>query len=161
MNPKPLTTAGTVLGIGMGGFLDGIVAHQLLQIHNMLSNRIPVNTVVNIEINMFWDGLFHTLTWLATAYGLYLLWRAGGRSDVPWSGRHLFGAMLFGWGLFNFVEGIIDHYILQVHFVVQRLGQSPYDLAFVASGLVFMLLGRRMLLPQTGSATATSGGGSR
>jgi uncharacterized membrane protein len=145
MNEKPLTVAGTVLGIGMGGFLDGIVAHQLLQVHNMLSNRIPVNTVVNIEINMFWDGLFHTLTWIATAFGLYLLFRAGATRDVVWSGKHLFGAMLFGWGLFNFVEGIIDHYILQVHFVVQRMGQSAFDAAFVASGVLLMLIGRMLI----------------
>ena len=80
---------------------------------------------------------------------------------MPWSGKHLFGAMLFGWGLFNFVEGILDHYILRVHFVVQRLGQSPFDLAFVASGVVFMLIGRRMLIPQTGGAMASLGGVSR
>lgn len=134
-----------ILGIGMGGFLDGIVAHQLLQIHNMLSNRIPPNTVVNLEINMFWDGLFHLLTWMATALGLYLLFRAGGRSDVPWSGKVLFGAMLFGWGLFNVVEGAIDHHLLQIHHVVQRLGQSSFDVAFLASGIVFMLVGRRMM----------------
>ena len=144
MNSKPLTTAGTVLGIGMGGFLDGIVAHQLLQIHNMLSNRIPVDSLANVEINMFWDGLFHALTWIATAIGLYLLWRAGGRRDVSWSGKQLLGAILFGWGLFNFVEGVIDHYLLQVHFVVQRLGQSGFDIGFLASGVLLMLIGRSL-----------------
>ena len=142
---NPLRTAGVVLGIGMGGFIDGIAAHQLLQIHNMLSARIPVTTLLNAEINMFWDGLFHALTWTATLFGIYLLWRAGGQKNVPWSGNVLAGAMIFGWGLFNFVEGILDHYVLQVHHLVERLGLSAFDAAFVAPGAIFMLGGRMLM----------------
>jgi uncharacterized membrane protein len=153
---RPLITAGTVLGIGMGGFLDGIIAHQLLQVHNMLSNRLPPNTVVNLEINMFWDGLFHALTWTATAVGIWMLWKAVTRGDVQLSGRVLFGASLFGWGLFNFVEGVVDHYVLQVHHVVQRLGQSAWDLAFLASGILLMLLGRVLMRRSTPGASVAS-----
>jgi uncharacterized membrane protein len=140
-NPRPLISAGLMLGIGMGGFLDGIVLHQLLQLHNMLSARRPKDTIVNMEINMFWDGLFHAFTWLATAIGLAVLFRAARRTDVPWSGRILSGSMLAGWGLFNFVEGIIDHQILHVHHVVERLGPSVWDWLFIASGPLFVLLG--------------------
>ena len=154
MNSRRLVAAGTVLGIGLGGFIDGIVAHQLLQIHNMLSNRIPVDSLVNAEINMFWDGLFHSLTWLATVYGVYLLWRVGAERESNWSGKILFGSALFGWGLFNFVEGVIDHYLLQIHFVVQRLGQSAYDVAFVASGVAFMLIGRVLIRSGEGASTS-------
>lgn len=151
-----ITTAGVVLGIGMGGFLDGILAHQLLQIHNMLSARIPPNSVVNLEINMFWDGLFHLLTWSTTALGLYLLWRAGEQRNNAWSGSNLFGAMLFGWGLFNFVEGAIDHYILQVHHVVERLGLSVFDAGFVASGVLLMWIGRLMIRRSHASTAGVS-----
>ena len=39
--PAPPTgrvrTAGIVLGIGLGGFFDGIVLHQILQWHHMLT----------------------------------------------------------------------------------------------------------------------------
>lgn len=51
-----------------------------------------------------------------------------------------------GFGLFNFVEGIIDHQILQLHHVVQRAAQPAqfyWDLSFLASGLVLMGLGLR------------------
>ncbi|MBA3481110.1 MAG: DUF2243 domain-containing protein, partial [Pirellulales bacterium] len=34
---RPLIAAATLLGIGLGGFVDGILFHQLLQFHNMLS----------------------------------------------------------------------------------------------------------------------------
>ena len=58
MNPRPLLAAGALLGIGMGGFVDGILFHQILQIHNMLSNVVLRDTVVNVEINMFWTACF-------------------------------------------------------------------------------------------------------
>lgn len=138
----PLVAAGTLLGIGLGGFVDGVVFHQILQVHNMLSNRIPPDTLVNAKINMTWDGYFHAGVWLMTAIGLYLLFRAGQRRDVPWSGKILFGSLIGGWGLFNLVEGIIDHHILRLHHVMEYTANKlPYDLAFLASGVVFLLLG--------------------
>jgi uncharacterized membrane protein len=144
-NEKPLVTSGVFLGIGLGGFVDGILFHQLLQIHNMLSAIRPKDSIVNMEINMFWDGLFHTLTWTMTVIGLSLLWRAGGRRDVPWSGWILAGALAVGWGLFNLVEGIIDHHILNIHHVMERYGQSVYDYLFLASGVVLIVAGIMMI----------------
>ena len=141
MNTRPLIAAGLVLGIGLGGFVDGIVFHQLLQTHNMLSATLPPDTLVNAKINMVWDGLFHTLTWIVTVVGLSLLWRAGRRRDVPWSGRTLIGGMVAGWGLFNFVEGVIDHYVLGIHHVVEAAGLSVYDHLFLASGPALWFIG--------------------
>jgi uncharacterized membrane protein len=51
------------------------------------------------------------------------------------------GGVFIGWGVFNFVEGIIDHHILEVHHVVERLGLSIYDYFFLALGVIFMVLG--------------------
>jgi len=138
---RPLVTAGVVLGIGLGGFVDGILFHQILQLHSMLSARLPPTSVENIEVSMFWDGVFHALTWTVTAVGVGLLFRIGRRPDVLWSGRVLIGAMLAGWGLFNLVEGLIDHYILQVHHVVERAGLSVWDAAFLAAGAVLVFVG--------------------
>jgi uncharacterized membrane protein len=145
MNQKPLIAAGTLLGIGMGGFLDGITLHQILQLHNMLTAVRPKLTLADAEINMFWDGLFHALTWVMTALGLMLLFHAGKQRDVPWSGKTLFGSMIMGWGLFNLVEGIIDHYILGIHHVVESMGLSIYDYAFLGSGVLFILVGWSMI----------------
>ncbi len=97
--------------------------------------------MANLEINMFWDGLFHAFTWIMTAAGIALLFRAGRRADVPWSGRTLVGSMVFGWGLFNLVEGIIDHHVLHVHHVVERVGPSIWDWAFLASGVLMIAVG--------------------
>ncbi len=113
----PLVLAGLVLGIGLGGFIDGIVFHQILQWHSMLSNITPPTDVVAIKYNMMWDGLFHALTWVMCALGVGLLFRAGRHAAVPWSGPLLIGSMIAGWGLFNFVEGVIDHLVLGIHHV--------------------------------------------
>lgn len=132
--------AGVAIGIGMGGFVDGILFHQILQIHNMLSARVPTDTLVGAKVNMVWDGLFHALVWGMTALGIALLWRARAVSTgVP--GREFAGALLLGWGLFNLIEGVIDHHLLGLHHVVERLGASVWDWLFLASGLAFAATG--------------------
>ncbi len=141
MNIKPLLTAGVLMGIGMGGFIDGILFHQIFQLHSMLSAKLPQNTIVNIEISMVWDGLFHAFTWLTTATSIQLLWSALKRREVPYSSNIFIGALLTGWGIFNLVEGIIDHHILGIHHVVERLGVSIYDYLFLASGAAFICIG--------------------
>lgn len=143
---SPLIAAGVVMGAGLGGFVDGIVFHQILQWHNMLSAKIPPNDLVGAKANMIWDGLFHAAVWLLTVAGLSMLWRAGSRADVPWSGRTFIGSLLVGWGLFNLVEGIIDHHILGLHHVYEYADRTwPYDIAFLASGLVLLSVGRALI----------------
>lgn len=138
---RHLTTAGTVIGIGMGGFFDGIVFHQILQIHNMLSAKVATDTLVGAKVNMVWDGLFHAGVWIATAIGIWLLWKAVKRSDVLLSGRALIGSMLLGFGLFNLVEGLINHHILQIHHVYEILGLSAWDYLFLGSGVALITTG--------------------
>lgn len=137
----PLLASGIFMGVGLGGFVDGILLHQLLQWHNMVSSWIPPTDLVAMKVNMVWDGLFHALTWIMTVTGLALLWRAGRRPDVPWAGRAFVGALLGGWGLFNFVEGIVDHQILGVHHVHPGVDELAWDLGFIASGAAFMAIG--------------------
>ena len=131
---RPLVSAGLILGIGLGGFVDGIVLHQILQWHNMLSSVTPPVDLVSMKYNMVWDGMFHALTWILCAVGVALLFRAGRRADVVWSGRLLVGSMLGGWGLFNLVEGLIDHQLLGIHHVHPGDGQLAWDLGFVVLG---------------------------
>ncbi len=95
-----------------------------------------------MKTNMFADGLFHSAVWIATLVGIFLLLKSRGRhpETVP-SARALTGWMLFGWGLFNLVEGLIDHQILGLHHVVERLGLSIWDWLFLASGVTLMVIG--------------------
>ncbi|MET4108007.1 DUF2243 domain-containing protein [Hymenobacter sp. UYP22] len=142
LHRAPLLAAGLLLGAGLGGFLNGIVLHQMLQWHNMLSNQLPPDTLVAAKVNMYWDGVFHAAVWVLTAVGLRLLWAAGHRADVPWSGRTLVGGLLLGWGLFNVVEGLIDHTILGLHHVNEYADSKlPWDLAFLGFGVALLLVG--------------------
>jgi uncharacterized membrane protein len=156
-NSRPLIAAGTTLGIGLGGFFDGIVFHQLLQVHNMLSNWVPRTTLVNEEINMFWDGLFHAFCFAATLAGLGMLWNSVKRSDVYLADKAFAGSLLLGWGLFNFVEGLIDHELLQVHHVYQNDPNQflLWDLIFLASGAGLILIGF-FLIRHSGLAHSSS-----
>lgn len=151
---RPLIAAGTLLGIGMGGFVDGILFHQLLQFHSMLSAQVTRSTVAGLEINMFWDGLFHVLTWTMTALGLALLWKTVQRRDVPLPTKTFIGSMALGWGLFNLVEGIIDHHILHIHHVTETDNHLVWDLAFLAFGLLLMGIGGTMVVAGCKEATS-------
>jgi uncharacterized membrane protein len=145
MRSGAIVSAGVLLGAGLGGFLDGILLHQVLQWHNMLSSRIAPTDVVAIKTNMLWDGLFHLFTWLMTIVGLGLLWRAGLRADVPWSTRTFVGSLALGWGLFNVVEGTIDHQILGIHHVHPGAGQLAWDVGFLVFGALLVLGGAALV----------------
>ena len=144
---------GIILGIGLGGFVDGILLHQILQWHHMLSSSdtanidvgsYPVTTVHGLQMNTLWDGLFHTVTWLAVLIGLGILYSrlndTRSRNRV-WASRTLWGWMLLGWGLFNVVEGLIDHQILGIHHVISGEFQVLADVVFLIFGALLMVGG--------------------
>ena len=137
----PVISAGLLLGAGLGAFVDGILLHQLLQWHNMLSSVRPPTDLVSMKYNMLWDGAFHALAWLSVVLGVWRLWRAGAREDVSWSTHTLVGSALLGWGLFNFVEGVIDHELLGLHHVHPGQHEVAWDLAFFAFGLLQIAAG--------------------
>ena len=145
-NFSPLIATGLLLGSGLGGFADGIVLHQILQWHNMLSARIPPRDLVSAKINMYWDGLFHAAVWVMTVIGIFLLWRVARRPDVPWSGRTFLGSALMGWALFNIVEGVIDHQILGIHHVYEYTANPlPWDLTFLGLSVLLLLVSWLMI----------------
>lgn len=140
---RPITAPALLLGIGLGGLFDGIVLHQILQWHHMLTSQgdFPATTVRGLEVNTLWDGLFHATTYVFIAVGIFMLWDRARSGGVKWSWRGLVGWMLVGWGLFNLVEGIIDHHILQIHHVRTGPNELAWDLAFLAFGAVSVAVG--------------------
>jgi uncharacterized membrane protein len=134
---------GILLGVGLGGFVDGIVLHQILQWHHLLSSEgsYPDTTVGGLKDNTLADGLFHAATWVMVAIGLRVLWRRVADWRTTMSGRALLGWMLVGWGLFNLVEGIVDHHILGIHHVRENGHETVWDLAFLAFGALLAVGG--------------------
>jgi uncharacterized membrane protein len=146
----PLISAATTLGIGLGGFIDGTVLHQILQWHEMLSNKIPPVTLLNKSVNMFWDGIFHFFCLLVTITGMFLLTRLFFRKDVIVTWKNFFGGLLLGWGLFNVVEGVIDHQILKLHNVREVTDNIPmWNYGFLALSVIFIIVS--MILIKSGT----------
>ena len=142
-------SAGILFGLGLGGFFDGIVLHQVLQWHHMLSSAgYPPDTVHNLKVNVMWDGVFHASTYVFTATGLYLLWRYARTNHIRWSGKLLSGAMLLGFGAFNVVEGVVNHQLLGLHHVNETVPREQWvywDIGFLVWG-VAMVAGGWLLL---------------
>lgn len=140
----PTRAAGLAYGVGFGGFVDGIVLHQLLQWHHLVSHveEYPPKTVAGLEANIVGDGLFHVLAWLfvVTASVLTLVaWRQG-RIAPSW--RFHVGLVIAGWGLFNLVEGIVDHHLLGIHHVRDDIGAPlAWDLGFLVLGALQVVAG--------------------
>jgi uncharacterized membrane protein len=140
----PSRTAGLLYGLGLGGFVDGIVLHQVLQWHHMVSD-VPgqsPTTLTGLEHNTLADGLFHMATWvlvLAASITTLVAWRQG-RIAPSWS-FHI-GLVLAGWGIFNLVEGMVDHQLLGVHHVRDDLGGPlSWDLGFLVFGVLLVVGG--------------------
>jgi uncharacterized membrane protein len=136
-------TGGLILGLGLGGFIDGIALHQILQWHNMGSAIVPPTTMEAMSQNMRWDGLFHAATLILTVIGVVALWLEGRRGTAPPTLRVLAGQMLLGWGLFNLVEGVVDHHLLGLHHVRDLPMHVPaYDWIFLGvGGVAFIVIG--------------------
>jgi uncharacterized membrane protein len=143
---RRFTAAGLLLGVGLGGFVDGIVLHQILQWHHMLTDygghaSFPATTVDSLTDNTLWDGLFHAATWVFVVAGLFLLWQATSAGyRISWRG--VVGLLLAGWGIFNLVEGLVDHHILSIHHVRDDVADPLWwDLGFLGFGAVLVTAG--------------------
>jgi uncharacterized membrane protein len=134
-----------LLGIGLGGSFDGIVLHQVLQWHHVLSSPYPPDTVANLELNTLADGVFHIATWVITIFAVLAFWMTVRESGGRPSWRVLIGGVLAGWGAFNVVEGIVDHLILGIHHVRSGPDQLLWDMGFLAWGAAMLVAGVSIL----------------
>ena len=124
-----------ILGFALGGFLDGILLHQVLQWHHLLSLW---GEEQDLTWHVLWDGLFHSLMYGLAALGLWGLWRHG----LP-PGRRFLGALLIGFGFWHVVDGVIFHWLLEVHHIrVDAAQPLLWDLGWmVGLGIVPLAVG--------------------
>jgi uncharacterized membrane protein len=159
---SPPRLPGFLFGLGLGGFVDGIVMHQILQWHHLLTDTgdHPMTSVAGLESNTLADGFFHAATWVIVVAAMVVTVRAWQRGELapPW--RVHVGMLLAGWGVFNLVEGLIDHQLLGIHHVRDDLGGPiGWDLAFLAFGALLILGG--WALARSGERVTRAPAGSR
>lgn len=125
-----LVAAAAVIGVGLSGFFDGILLHQILQWHHLLS-LVPGERFRDVETQIFADGAFHVLMYLVTAVGLGMLWRRRDRlAEAGW--RAVAGGGLIGFGLWNLADVGLFHWVLGIHRIrVNVPDPMVYDLAWI------------------------------
>jgi uncharacterized membrane protein len=70
--PGGYASAGFFIGFALAGFLDGILLHQILQWHSLLSS-LQGEIYQDIRFRMLTDGLFHAAMYGVALVGLCLL----------------------------------------------------------------------------------------
>lgn len=149
--PAQVVAAGVLLGMGLGGFFDGIVLHQILQWHHLLSSAgLAPDRLQHLRVNVWADGLFHAATWALTFAGLGLLWQAARGNHARWPMRALPAALLAGFGSFNLIEGLVNHHWLGLHHVNETAPPAQWlwwDLGFLAWGGAMLATGVWLLRP--------------
>ncbi|SFE10594.1 DUF2243 domain-containing protein [Paracidovorax konjaci] len=129
---KALAWAGGFLGFGFGGFFDGILLHQVLQWHHLLSGlRSPA--LQDIRMQILADGVFHALMYAIAAVGLWKLWKSRRFFALSGGGRCLWGFFLLGFGLWHLVDAVFSHWLLGLHRIRDA---SAMPLAWDATWLV-------------------------
>ena len=119
MGAPRILPAGLLLGIGLGGFVDGIVLHQILQWHHLLSStgEHPPTTWRGWRRTRSPTGSSMPRRGFATVGGVCCGAGGPGRAAPPWRAPSACARRL---GAFNLVEGIVDHHLLRLHHVRPR-----------------------------------------
>ena len=136
---RPVLIGGGVLGFGFGGFLDVLVFHFVLQWHHLLSTLYAPTTMKRLRTNVYFDGVFSLVMVGLTIAGSVILFRALNRSDSPYSPVRVVGSVLVGMGLFNVLDGVVDHYVLHIHDVVH--GTQRFNPHWLGASLLLLGVG--------------------
>jgi uncharacterized membrane protein len=145
------------LGFALGGFFDGILLHQILQWHHLLSLWARPE---DFAFQSTWDGLFHATHYAIAVGALYALWRRRAGAAEPGAGRLIAGWAWLGFGVWHVLDVVGFHWVLQMHRA--RLGvPNPitYDLIFLALGAASLAVGWLFLRrPGSGAGSAVAAG---
>lgn len=153
--------AGYLLGFALGGFFDGILLHQILQWHHLLS-AVEQAPFGDIRIQVMADGLFHAAMYLIAAIGLWSLFRSRYVFSERSADRLLAANLLIGFGLWHMVDGVLSHWLIGIHRIRMDV-PNPWFwdiLWFVVFGVLFAAAGmllRRSAAPPSYGNSAPSG----
>jgi uncharacterized membrane protein len=131
---RRFTGAGYLLGFSLGGFFDGILLHQVLQWHHLLS-AVESNALADVRAQVLFDGLFHALMYVIAACGLWLLYRAREQlAAAPAAGLRVLARGMIGFGAWHVADALLSHWLLGIHRVrMDTASPLAWDLAWLAA----------------------------
>jgi len=134
-----------LLGFAASGFFDGILLHQVLQWHHLLS-AIQVGPARDLLFQVMADGLFHALMYLIALAGIWLLWLARRDAATPGSGRRLLAGFWVGFGAWHVLDAVLSHWVAGIHRIrMDSANPLAWDLAWLfLFGILPLLAGWRM-----------------
>jgi uncharacterized membrane protein len=126
-----------LIGAGIMAAVDEIIFHQLLGWHHFYDLATPA-------VGLASDGLLHAAQLIAIVAGFFLFSDLR-RRDVlaptwAWAGFFL------GAGGFQLFDGIVNHKVLRIHQIRYGVYLLPYDVAWIGSALLLLLVGLVLLL---------------
>lgn len=150
MQKRIWTGSALTVGFALGGFFDGVLLHQILQWHHLLS---LVEATSTLRQQILWDGYFHAAMYLLAVVGVVGLWVARRQAS---SGMALIGCLLMGFGLWHTVDAVLAHWLLGLHRIrVDSAFPLLWDLAWLTIfGLLPLAFG-------WGLSQSGSGGGNQ
>lgn len=140
--PRRLRRASFLLGFAMGGFFDGILLHQILQWHHLLSN-VQAGPLGSLGAQVAADGVFHAIMYVIAAAGLIELFRARSAASPGTPIRPRWGHFWIGFGSWHIIDALLSHWITGIHRIKMDADQPLiWDIAwFVVFGLAPLLAG--------------------
>ncbi len=118
-------------GVALGGFFDGILLHQVLQWHHLLS-LVPGEPYRDIAVQILADGVFHVGMFGIALLGLWLMWRGRGAAAAPGAGRMLAADALLGFAIWNIVDIVFFHWVVGIHRLrVDVPDPLPWDIGWL------------------------------
>lgn len=128
--------SGVLMGIGVAGFIDETIFHQILHWHHFYDKGTAVAGLMS-------DGFFHAGSWICVVAGIFMFADLQRRlATVP---KRVWAGALLGWGGFQVYDGLFQHKVLGLHQIRYHVDVLPYDLVWNIAGGVGILIGIYLL----------------
>ena len=129
---KKTFIATLLIGSGVMAAVDEIIFHQLLNWHHFYDLSTP-------RIGLIADGLLHAAELIAIVAGFFMFSRL--RQSRQMSAEWAKAGFFLGAGGFQVFDGIFVHKVLRLHQIRYDVNILPYDITWLVSGALLLLIG--------------------
>jgi uncharacterized membrane protein len=128
---------GFLFGLGLVGFIDETVFHQLLHWHHFYDKSTT-------DIGLVSDGIFHAFSWFATIGSSFMLADLH-RRHAFWRKRWV-GGLFLGAGSFQLYDGVVQHKLMKLHQIRYNVDITLYDAVWNITAFAMIVVGFVLLV---------------